>query len=178
MLGRSRKTKRRRSRRPSSRPRWTSRRTLPSCPAWRGGNSIFNSWKMRWDANATGDQGLRDVTRRETCRKQLRQGGDVDRWQSRSRSTSCERWCGWIALRCDLEQVEKRQDRTDMFHRTESGCPDNRSRFRGLVTTRYRPTTLERGSRCTARGRRFLRGRRDDERTRRSDRHSGCFLHY
>ena len=38
------------------------------------------------------------------------------------------------------------------------------------------PTTLERGSRRTARGRRCLRGRRDDDRTRWSDRHSRRFL--
>ena len=31
-------------------------------------------------------------------------------------TTSCEHWGGWIALRCDLEQVTKRQDRTDIFH--------------------------------------------------------------
>ena len=37
------------------------------------------------DATASSDQGLRDTTRRETCRKQLRPGGDVDRWQSRLR---------------------------------------------------------------------------------------------
>ena len=33
------------------------------------------------------------------------------------------------------------------------------------TTTKYGPTTLERDSRRTARGRRFLRGRRDDDRT-------------
>ena len=32
---------------------------------------------------ASGDQGVRDTTRRETHGKQLRQGGDVDRWQLR-----------------------------------------------------------------------------------------------
>ena len=42
-----------------------------------------------------------------------------------------------------------------------------------MDTTKYGPTTLERGSRRTARGRRFLRGRRDDDRTRWSDRHPG-----
>ena len=47
-----------------------------------------------------------------------------------------------------------------------------------MDTTTYRPTTLERGSRCIMRGRRFLRGRREDDRTRRSDRHSWCFLQY
>ena len=37
----------RRSRRPSLRLRGgTSKRKPPSCPTWRGGNSIFNSWKM------------------------------------------------------------------------------------------------------------------------------------
>ena len=35
-----------------------------------------------------------------------------------------------------------------------------------IWTTMYGPTTLERGSRRTARGRRCLRGRRDDDRTR------------
>ena len=34
--------------------------------------------------NALGT-GLRDITRSETCGKQLRQGGDVDRWQLRIR---------------------------------------------------------------------------------------------
>ena len=45
----------------------------------------------------------------------------------------------------------------------------------GSDTTKYGPTTLERDSRRTARGRRFLRGRRDDERTRWSNRHPGVF---
>ena len=40
------------------------------------------------------------------------------------------------------------------------------------------PTTLERDSRRTARGRRFLRGRRDDDRTRWSNRHPGGFPHH
>ena len=64
------------------------------------------------------------------------------------------------------------------FHRPRSGCSDNRCGLRGLDTTRYRLTTLERGSRCVARGRRFVRGRIDDNRTRRGDRHPGCVLHY
>ena len=44
-----------------------------------------------------------------------------------------------------------------------------------MNTTEYGPTTLERGSRRTARGRRFLRGRKDDDRTRWSNRHLGVF---
>ena len=48
-----------------------------------------------------------------------------------------------------------------------------------IWATKYGPTTLERGSRRTpARGRRFLRGRRDDDRTRWSNRHPGGFLHH
>ena len=35
------------------------------------------------DTSANSDQGLSDTTRRESCRKQLRKGGDVDRWQIR-----------------------------------------------------------------------------------------------
>ena len=39
----------RRLRRPSWRLRGgTSKRKPPSCPTWRGGNSIFNSWKVLW----------------------------------------------------------------------------------------------------------------------------------
>ena len=58
------------------------------------------------------------------------------------------------------------------FTDPEVDAPKNRSRVRELDTTKYGPTTLERGSRRSARGRRFLRGRRDDDRTRWSDRHS------
>ena len=43
---------------------------------------------------------------------------------------------------------QKRQDRTDIFHRPRSGCTDNRSR--DLDTTQYGPTTLERDSRRNA----------------------------
>ena len=60
-----------------------------------------------------------------------------------------------------------------MLHRPGSGRLGNRSGFQGSDTTKYRPTTRERGTRCTARERRFLRGRRNDDRTRRSGRHSG-----
>ena len=35
--------------------------------------------KCAGNATANSDQGLRDTARRETCRKKLRQGGDVDR---------------------------------------------------------------------------------------------------
>ena len=72
----------------------------------------------------------------------------------------------------------KRQNRTDIVHRPGSGCTDTCSRFQGLDTAKYRPSTLERGSRCISRGRRVVRGRRDDDRTRRRDRHSGFFLHF
>ena len=44
-----------------------------------------------------------------------------------------------------------------------------------MDTIKCGPTTLERDPRRTARGRRFLRGRRDDDRTRWSNRHPGCF---
>ena len=88
---------------------------------------------------------------------------------------SCVRWCGWVALRCDLEQVGKNGKTVpDVLHRPRSGCSDTCSGFRGLDTAKYRPTTLERSSRRLARGRRVLRGRRNDDFTRRSDRHSGC----
>ena len=36
--------------------------------------------KCTGDTTTSSDRGLRDFTRRETYRKQLRQGGDVDRW--------------------------------------------------------------------------------------------------
>ena len=52
----------------------------------------------------------------------------------------------------------KRQDRSDIFHRLVPG-----SEF--WTQNKYGPTTLERDSRRTARGRRFLRGRRIDDRT-------------
>ena len=83
--GRSRKTKtkRRRSKRPSSRHRGTSQWKRPSCPTWHGGSLTFNNWKMHCEATTSSDQGLRDTTRRGTHRKQLRQGDDVDRWQLR-----------------------------------------------------------------------------------------------
>ena len=41
--------------------------------------------KRTGDATTRGDQGLRDAARREVCRKQLRQSGDLDRWQLRLR---------------------------------------------------------------------------------------------
>ena len=91
-------------------------------------------------------------------------------------TTSCEHWCGWIALRCDLEQGGQSGKTVPTYvTRPGSGCTDNRSRFRDLDTTKYGPTTLERDPRRTARGGRFLRGRRDDNRTRWSNRHPGGF---
>ena len=61
------------------------------------------------------------------------------------------------------------------FTDPEVDAPTLVSRFRDLDTTKYGPTTLERDSRRTARGRRFLQGRRDDDRTRWSNRHPGVF---
>ena len=62
------------------------------------------------------------------------------------------------------------------FTDLEVDAPENRPSFLDLDTTKFGPITLERGSRHTARERRFLRGRRDDDRTRWSDGHSGRFL--
>ena len=147
-VGRSRKTKikRRRSKRPSSRRRGTSKWKRPSCHTWHGGSLIFNNWKMHWGRHY---QQWSRVTRHCETRNLLK--------AATTTTTSCEHWCGWIALRCD-----KRQVRTDIFHWPGSGCTDNRCRFRDLDTTKY---ALERDSRRTARGRRF--------RTRWSDRHPG-----
>ena len=42
------KTKHRRSKRPSSRHRGTSKWKRPSCPTWHGGSLTFNNKKMHW----------------------------------------------------------------------------------------------------------------------------------
>ena len=42
--------------------------------------SLSTTGECTGDVTTSSDQGSRDSTRRETCRKQLRQGGDVDRW--------------------------------------------------------------------------------------------------
>ena len=102
-------------------------------------------------------------------------GGDVDRWQLRLRRRHVSTGAVGSPRDATWNKWAKRQDRTDIFHKPGSGCINNRSRFRDLDTTKYGPTTLERDSRRTARGRRFLRGRRDDNRTRWSNRHSGVF---
>ena len=81
-----------------------------------------------------------------------------------------------IALRCDLEQVDKaaRPYRhisltLKWMHRQSFEVP----RFgHNQVWTDHAG-----GCRRSARGRRFLRGRRDDDRTRWTDRHPGRFLH-
>ena len=73
-----------------------------------------------------------------------------------------------------LVRWTKRQDHTNVFYWSGIGCTDSRFRIRDLDTTKYGPPTLS--FRCTARGRRLLRGRRDDNRTRWSDRHPGSFF--
>ena len=49
------------------------------------GTQFSTVGKCIGDVTISSDQGLRDTARRETCRKQLPQGGDVDRWQLRLR---------------------------------------------------------------------------------------------
>ena len=63
------------------------------------------------------------------------------------------------------------------FHRPRSGCPDNTAGSEVWIQPGTHRGKLERGSRCVARGRRFVRGRIDDNRTQRGDRHPGCVLH-
>ena len=90
----------------------------------------------------------------------------MDRWQLRLRRR--EHWCGWIALRCDLEQVDKAARPYRQISVTRKWM--HRQSFQvpkcGVDTTKCGPTTLEGGSQRTARGRRFLRGRTGDDHTR------------
>ena len=77
---------------------------------------------------------------------------------------------GYATLR-DAKLSENSYDKVVMW--TGGG-----SRVRDLDTAKYGQNTLKRVSRRTARGRRFLRGRRDDDRVRWSDRHSRRVLPY
>ena len=116
------------------------------------------------NVTANSARGLCNALRRETCRKQFRQGGYVDRWQLRFRLS------GAIGPPWDAtgDQLTQRQDCANILHRPGIGNLDNWRRFRGLDLTSYRPTALERGTRCTARRCRFLRWLRNDDRKRRS----------
>ena len=86
-----------RSRRRSSRHRLTSKWKRPSCPTWHGKlnfQQLENALGTPLPAAIKGYATLRDAKLAES---------NYDKVVT----TSCGRWCGWIALRCDREQVDK-----------------------------------------------------------------------
>ena len=74
---------------------------------WHEWSWTFNNWKMHWGRHY---QQCSRVTRLYETRN-LPQAATTRWWCGQvvvtTTTTSCKHWCGWIALRCDMDKVDK-----------------------------------------------------------------------